>query len=459
MADASAELRRLERKLEELEAANNARLRSLRENYEERERKLRADYEALLKQRGQKAEEELRAALLASEKKLLKLQKEHFAEIEEAERRAKKEREKYRARMEELARENRDELEKIRKAEAEREEKAHSACHAMMLETEEAKREAEAVPHEYFFPRQMPLFIEELSKGRGFLGQKMYEAAAAIISAAGLQMKTLKEKTLKRQEEWETMYARYKAMVIGMHRDLTAFRKKTFETKAGEFTLENDAVRDFWCAGAFIPTAEAVEKAYALVRGIEENGHTAYLKAREPLSDYQVSKTIQEAEKLEKQLRAVMEVITAERTFSDERYVVGNRVADLYEEQGYEIDLCDFKDDNPLDVFEVIAMHRNAGGEGANDIRFTIIPERADGVVRRNRCIIWMGKQQLTDAVLLSQLFTTARGLFIRASANAIPAVQAKKEEVPLEVSKWKYEVSAGKLAEKYRKTVNIEVK
>ena len=459
MADMSAELQRLQEEIRKIEKENRERLRSLRENYEARERELRADYEELLKRRGREAEETLNAALRRSEEELERVQKAYFAEIDASEKKAKKEREKYRAQMEKLAAENAEALEKLQNAEKEREKKAHSACKETLLKTEEAKREASEVPHEYFFPRQMELFAEELSRGRSFISGKMYEAAAAIISAAGLQMRTLREKTLKRQQEWETMYARYKALVTRMYGKLSAFRERSFETPAGEFPLENDAVRDYWSAGAFSPTAAAAEKEYSLVQTIEESGHTAYLKKREPLSDYQVSKTIKEAEKLEKQLEAVMDVVNAERYFSDERYVTGNSLADLYEAQGYEIDICGFRDDNPTDIFEVIAVNRNLGGEAANDIRFTIFPERVNGVTVRNRCIIWMGKKEYPDANLLKALLDAAENRVMEASGGKLMVSRAEQEEVPGEVKRLTQEVSAGKLAEFYMKTVKVEMK
>ncbi len=473
MADSSAELRRIQEEIRRIEKEHRERLRSLRENYEARERKLRADFEVLLEKRGREAEETLNAALRRSEEELERVQKAYFAEIDASEKKAKKERDKYRAQMEKLASENAEALEKLRNAEKEREMKAHSACKETLLDTEEAKREAAEVPHEYFFPRQMELFTEELSKGRGFISQKMYEAAAAILSAAGLQMRTLREKTLKRQQEWETMYARYKALVISMYESLTAFREYTFVTLAGEFTLENDAIRDYWSSGAFSPIAVAVEKEYSLVRSIEENGHTAYLKKREPLSDYQVTKTIKEMEKLEKRMMAVRDVICAERGFSDERYIVGNHIADVYEEQGYEIDFCGFRDDNPTEVFEVAAMNRNAGEEAANDIHFTIVPERINGVTVRNRCIIWMGKKKLRDARLLVSLMSIAENRVREAERRArekkkivetvsgagMNLLQAEQTDVPAAEERFKQEVSAGKLAEFYMKTIKLEMK
>ncbi len=459
MADASAELRRLEQKIKELERDHRKRLASLRENYEARERKLRAEYEELLERRGREAEEKVNLALRRSEEELERAQKEYFRQVEEAETKAKKEREKYLARMETLAAENKAEVDRIREEAEKQEKKAHKACQEIRLETEEARRETDELPHEYFFPRQMTLFGEEYARGRSFLGQRLYEAAAAIMSAAGLQMRTLAEKTRKRQQEWEAMYEQYKALVTSMYESLAAFRGASLNTAAGEFTLENDAIRDYWCGGAFTPAAQMAEKEYAVVRAIEENGHTAYLKKREPLSDYQVMKTIREAKKLEKQLQAAMDIIVAERSFSDERYVIGNRLADIYEGQGYDIELCGFRGDNPTDVFEVYAIFRSKGGEAANDIRFTIVPVRENGVTVRNRCFIWMGKMLMGDAALVEALFGTARERFREASGGRIPEETAGEKDLPAAERRLKQEISAGKLAEVYMKTVKLEIK
>lgn len=387
VAGLKAEIRRLRSDIDWLNNEQNKLRNQLREASNIKIKELESQYKDLLRKKTAENEAVYAQRLHNIEVQMLNEYQDNIRKIREADEAASLEREIYLKQLKESNEELRREIEHI---EEEEENRKHTSLYFAKKSLEEAdvvQKNVEMEPHEFFFPEQLDIILEHLEKTQLFINNEMYGAAASMAEAAIVELELLEIKTRQKRHEWELLYQIYKELVERIHQKLTEFKEEELITRAGRFKL-SDKERTFWSREHFDSIESQINQAYDIVQNIEIIGINQYLKSGKAEKEYHFTRNIQNIRNLEDCLVAVITCIRNERIFSDERFVFGQAVAEMYSGRGYTILKDEYKHDaydkeNPMDSYEV-----EVSINGIDKMRISLVPRRENGVVISNECLV-----------------------------------------------------------------------
>lgn len=403
------DIRNMEEQLDQLNRRQNKIREELQAQNGQRIRELEEKYRNLLEQKEEENAAALAVRLQDVQEQLLKEYQSNIEQLQKAEAEAKKEREGY---LKELQKSYDDLNRKIHEIEAQEEAQdqiTKEMAVRISREAEEAEKKVRQEPHEFFFPDQLGIIREHMQKAAVFMKKGMYSTAAAMADAAVAEMELLEIRTKQERQEWTQMYAQYKEAAVRMYRMKEDFEKMGLRTEAGEFFLKEQE-RQYWSSQGYTPVSEKVSSVYEMVRKIEEVGISSFLKEGKAFRKYQFAAVCRDMGRLEDSLTAVITCIRNERSFSDERYMLGEAAADYYEKQGYRVCEEHFRygkenlREEPLECFDV-----EVSLNGLDKIHISFVPCRRDGVTVRNECIVSADVSTIPERAIIQDLADQCR--------------------------------------------------
>lgn len=381
------QIRDLRRQLEESDRS----LRNMRaeingintRRYEE----LRREYDRLLEQKTRQNALKYEQDLQRLQAEMAELDRRREQEVHQAIQTARREQSVLLGQLEEKNRELQNIVREIREKEQRQDRVSSSYSDKMIREAEDARRQASQLPHEFFFPQQFSIIQEHLARASELAERKMYEASAATADAARVEIELLLVKTIQKIAEWRELFDLYCEVVRRLHERLDSLRNIRLQTEAGLYSMVPKEL-DFWSQNLFSPISRQILDAYRTIDEIETSGINEYLKHQSSMTLFKLNRTLNEAEEIEIRLEAVDRCVRSERTFSDSRFMTGQRIIELLEDYGYidPVEAGFLKNDgreDPRDCYEILYKV----GE-LDELRISIVPVRRDGVCVENRFFV-----------------------------------------------------------------------
>lgn len=399
-AQLRAQIRELERQIRKLERNRDARLRQMEAAYSRRIQQIEAragQNEARTAQRVREIREELQEEL-----------RRHTEALHRASQQTQQERERLLREIQVVEQELQRQIQAIQDRDRRQAETTRAVAEQAVRQAREQARITDSVPHNFFCPGRFAICAEHLSHADESLAAQMLDAALAIAGAAQMELELLLLNAEERQREWEEMYQIYEALSIRLWESLVRFEKTPIVTPCiQEGFVLNDDERAYWSMGHYAAIRQQAENAQALVEGIRQAPSVgAYLRGHTAVKGFQFSQQLTFLHRLSEQAAAVMTEIHSELYYSDQRLVLGAQAEELFHDLGYETLRAGFRGDpeDPMDCYEVsFSVNR------IDEVEVIFVPQRKDGVVLRNVCILAMNtktvpspKQVRTEAERLS---------------------------------------------------------
>lgn len=402
------QVRELRRQLEE----SDQRLRNMRNDINRinsvQYENLRREYDRLLEQKTKQHALEYQSRLQQLHGEMAELNRKRAVEVRRALEQARREQKDILSQLEEKNRELQTIVHRVQEREREHTRVSASFSESMIRGAEEAARETSRVPHEFFFPHQFSIIQEHLSRASELAGRQMFEAAAATADAARVEIELLRVKTDHKISEWKELFDQYCEVVTRLHERLVSLVNIRLQTEAGVFSMDCGEL-DFWSQEMFTGLREQITDAYRTVEEIEAVGINEYLKHQTPMTLFRLNRTLNEAMEMETRLEAVECCVRSERTFSDARYMAGQRIIDLLKGHGYTYPveagfLKKNGEENPGDCYEILYVKGKM-----DELRISLIPVRMDGVCTGTRCLVRWTVRSVPDPVVVDRVSEVIR--------------------------------------------------
>ena len=436
-------IRELSSRLDEMASLQAAERARLERETDERVRRLHRELEQALAENKRRMDAEYTGVIRRLRDEL---DRELQAYAESLRRQSEKEARERRRLMEELQEANeelRREFEKLRSEEHVRSELGREMAGARSAEAEAQLTGVERLPHGFFFPHELDLLKEHLSFTGDLIGSGMYESALAAADAALSELQIFEIRVRQAQEEWEELYAAYARLAQHMHDAMLRFEEEPVSTVDGGMTLTAED-RSFWSLGKYPAIREQVETAYGLVRRVAEaGGVTACLREGDAPRGNQFLLQLSDLKRLNDHLSSVIEFIESETAFSAIRRCFGGVLAEAVEELGYYLVSEGFREDDPMDSYEVV-MTVN----GMDTVKLTLAPVRRDGVAVGTACLVSVNVVTTPEREFMEKM---AEGVGRRAQLALAQLAEELEEENRVSVS-WYAVGTQAKTAENARK-------
>ena len=414
-----AEIDDLRRQIQELE---KRLARQMREN-EENTRKIAEKGAANLRKAQENFERNVREIDAQYERRLSRFQETQMAELQRVtedlrrqDAAAQRERQEI---LNQLARKNdelRRELQQIQEEQIRWENAGRSMAETRIESAQEQERRVSEMPHEFFFHGQLAIYREHLFYAQSMLRGERYDAAVASADSALAELETLDIRIRESQREWEEEFRIYRLYATELKARIDRFETEPVLTPCGEFHLRDDD-RAYWSREEYDGIRQEALDAYRVVEEIDRAGVTPYLNAGHGLKKSRLIQANRNLQRLSERLTAVTRCISAERLYSDQRFLMGEAACDVLENMGAKVSRMDFRDGQPIDSYDVVAAI------GQNDVvTVTFLPQREDGVVIQNRCLIALDVRTVPNQELIDE---AARDIMERLR-SAIPELKAE---------------------------------
>lgn len=336
--------------------------------------------------------EELRCIDASSVGRIRQMREEIAAEMQrnvDAIRRAGQQSQERRTRLFEqlqrTSRELQEEADRLRQEQTRRQEAGRGTAERLIQRARAQAGTVEAEPHNFFCPNQFEVLQEHLASAVRMLEMGLYDAASAMADAAWTELELLGIQVRERQWEWEQIYQIYDVIATGLYRAMTAFEAEAIQTPLGAFILE-DEDRAYWSREQYQPIRNKVAEAYRLVEDIRAAGSvTAYLRSHTALRGFALNNQVNGLRRLNEQLTAATLCIRSELTYSDQRCQMAERMSVLLGAMGYQVRESKFRGE-PEDLLDCYDLTVTING--IDMMTLTFVPQREDGVVVRNICIV-----------------------------------------------------------------------
>lgn len=375
--DTRRRIRQLQEQIDSLNAEQNELRRRMTRDSQDRIRQMT---------------EELRRIDASNAERIRRVREEIAAEMQrnvDTIRQADRQSQERRVRMlEELQRMNRElqeEVDRLRQEQTRQQRAGRDTAEHFLQRAKAQARAVEMEPHNFFCPSQFEVLQEHLSSAVRMLEMGLYDAASAMADAAWTELELLGIQVRERQWEWEQIYQIYDLIATGLYQAVTAFEEEAIQTPLGGFVLE-DEDRAYWSREQYQPIRDKVAEAYRLVEDIRAAGSvTAYLRDYTALRGFALNNQINGLRRLNEQLTAATLCIRNELIYSDQRCQMAERAGALLGTMGYQVRESKFRGE-PEDLLDCYDL--TATINGIDMITLTFVPQREDGVVVRNICIV-----------------------------------------------------------------------
>lgn len=336
--------------------------------------------------------EELRRLDASRAEDIRRLREEIAAEMRrnvDAIRRADQQSQAQRARLlqelQQVNRELQEEVDRLRQQQSHQQETGRAAAEQLLQRAQAQAGAVEQEPHVFFCPSRFEVLQEHLATAVHMLELELYDAASAMANAALTELELLEIEVRERQREWEQVYQVYDAIASGLYQAMKDFEAEKISTPLGTFVLE-DEDRAYWSREQYGPIRERVAEAYRLVEGVrEEGGVTAFLRTHTVLRGFSLNERISGLRRLNEELTAVTLCIRSELFYSDQRCRIAEQAEELLGTMGYQVWESKFHGD-PEDLLDRYDLTVTING--IDTITLMFVPQREDGIVMRNICML-----------------------------------------------------------------------
>ena len=388
----------LEQDLKKLEQSYNAQVQDLKKSYdkqlkdvEDQFKQMRIRDQANLK----KAYEDLKLDMQSIQQKELEAVKKQVDSMN-------KKREKLLKQMENLRAELQKELKNLIDQKEQEEQVQKKLYGELAMQANLSLKDLEKRPHEFFFPGELAIIKQRISKIQNALKHKMYQAASSMVLSAETEAELLKIKTERELLEWNEMFSEYKLLVRSLSLMLKIYSDYPLETPSGVHKLSEEEL-NFWSKGVYGQMAKSIKQMERSLEVMEQADMNEYLKTQAAPKGFAFRKLLRDLEEMEVSLQAVMEGIGAECYFSDERSEDAKHMREMMKENGY---ICTdlgyaVSEEKPdlMDSYEMVFCLN------AHDKIFSrIIPVREHGIAVGNRCILWIEMNTIPEMALIRDL-------------------------------------------------------
>lgn len=288
-------------------------------------------------------------------------------------------------------------------AEATGRQKAQEMWDALARTEEEIDRK----PHQLFCPYQ----FETIKKGRTdilrFMDNGMYQSASGQAAIMIADYEQLGVRTDQKYGEWEGLYKYFSALLETISGQINLFNQAGMSTPYQEKIFLSEKEKNYWSQGEYQWMMDYVEKANDLKTMIEWKGIPEYLKSQEGMGLDQLTDMYYDLRIQKNHIYAVLNCISSERYYSDQRYVWGERIAHVLKEADYDLTEMYWEEAaGPMkDAWWYQQSHRSPDGYWENQmgtyymtfefglgdyLLVKIVPIRENGICIRNQCYIML---------------------------------------------------------------------
>lgn len=291
-----------------------------------------------------------------------------------------------------------EEVDRLRRQQDRQQESGRAAAEQLLERAQAQAAAVDAEPHQLFCPSQFEVLQEHLFTAVRMLEMRLYDTAAAMADAAWTEFELLGIQVRERQREWEQVYHIYAAIASDMYQAMEAFEADAIQTPLGSFIL-GEGDRAYWSRDQYQPIRDSVAEAYRLVENIRNaDSITAFLRTHTVLRGFAMNNQISTLCRLNEQLTAVTLCIRNELFYSDQRCQIAEKAGNLLHTMGYQVCQPRFRGD-PEDLLDCCEL--TATINRIDTLTLMFVPQREDGIVVRNICILVPDIQTLPNPELI----------------------------------------------------------
>lgn len=321
--------------------------------------------------------------------------------------------------LQEVNRTLEEEIADLRRQEIARNDARRETAERLYRQAEEQARMVQETPHDFFCPGQLKICREHLASVQAMMRAGMFDAASAVADAAQTELEILAVNIWENQREWMQIYEVYRRIAADLRQTLARFEEESVSTVYGTFRL-TDEERAYWSGGNYQRVREEVFNAYQMTEGVESAGSvTAYLNQGGGLKGFQLTQRINGLHRLSERLTAAISCIHSERIYSDQRYQMAEEAEKLLAAGGYRTMCSCFRGEpveEPIDCYDLTVSLN-----GIDFIRLSFVPQREQGIVVRNLCLLTLDIRTVPDP----QLVQARAQDMIHALQDAFPGLTA----------------------------------
>jgi len=386
-------MRRLEEQIAQLERQNRTVHQQIAAQTEQQLRRVQTQIQEVYRRKLNETEAAYASRVRQFQEEITRQNSRQLAQLrEESEQLSQKTRKAVQD-LEECNRELRDELKKLRE-EADRQQADFlQAAREAQQQAEKAKDRAEQTPHSFFCPQEFDIIAADIQTVKDMISSGMYQAAVSEAGCVELDFKLLCIKVEQAFSEWMQAFENYRALLGMLYNQLKAFEGKVLNTCAGTFVMKPGEL-NFWSCGTYSDLSGKITEAYDAFYKMDREQILEYLQSQAGTNRRAIYDLLTQGRKWGDHLTAVMNCIVSERVFSDQRYVVAEKVADALEELNYWVEDMRFdppdecrtqpwytadQEENPINSHELTMLL----GKG-NRVRLRAIPRRQHGLATDN---------------------------------------------------------------------------
>ena len=277
---------------------------------------------------------------------------------------------------------------------------------------------------------------EHIADIEPLIKQGMYQAAISDASCIALEFELLRTKVNQAFSEWLQAFEDYRRIVRNLYAQVQAFEERQLQTTAGTFRM-NPRELNFWSCGAYAPMVDTIKKAYEKFCTMNQQQVLEHLRATAGTNRRAVYDMVTQSRKWQDQLTAIMNCITCERVFSDERVTTADDISEMMEDFNGTEEVNSFQppaaqvaqeswyaapaDENPLNSRDLHILL----GEG-NRIKIRFVPRRENGLAVANVMFLSVDMYSATDA-------TTERLIAADTRSSVEALLKEKKLNIPIQ--------------------------
>lgn len=347
--------------------------------------------------------------------------------------------------LQQVNRELQEEVDRLRRQQDRQQESGRATAEQVLGRAQAQARAVDAEPHHLFCPSQFEVLQEHLSSAVCMLEMRLYDTAAAMADAVWTELELLGIQVRERQREWEQVYRIYDTIASSMYQAMETFETETIHTPLGSFALGDDD-RAYWSRDQYQPIRDSVAEAYRLVENVRNaDSITTFLRTHTVLQGFALNNQVSNLRRLNEQLTAVTLCIRSELFYSDQRCQMAEKAGNLLRTMGYQVGQPRFRGD-PEDLLDCCEL--TATINGIDTLALTFVPQREDGIVVRNICILVPDIQTLPNPELIQREAQMLLGA-LRQELAGLQAVWYPTDSVqlPLVEQQFKRQADARQLA------------
>lgn len=410
--DPRRRIQQMEQEISTLRRQQAQMRQQIQQNGTERIRRLEQQYQEQFQRHARETEAAYAQRLQHMQTQLLQAYNAQLRDLQEFDEQCHRKREMQLAELHKANEDLRQQLHNIQERGENTERGQRNEADQLIEQARQTVQKAQQTNHQFFCPDQLAVIQRQLTRSVEMYGRGMYSVAAASALSAMTEMELLILTVHQKEEEWLQLFNSYVAIVSRVAGQLQSMQEEHYETlwtrreeRPGHDLTE--ASRNFWSSGQYESLGRQITLMSEQIRHAQQVGIHAFLREGGAQRAAQLVTAIRDARVVEDHLAAVITSIRNELTFSDERYVFGQLLADTLYHHDYQIlqegfQLGEDGREQPMESYEVKA----ALSDGVQ-LDVTIAPCRENGVVMYNRFFVTATLPNLRDLLSIQEMTQT----------------------------------------------------